>query len=89
MLYKDKRFAKHPRFRYFALNTKMRWRALQTCRIYAQQHPHDAHLSVAELRDMTGQKSEAFSSRVQHFTCSLRGSLVINTMTLECIPLAG
>ena len=27
MLYRDGRFAKHPRFRYFALNTEMRWRA--------------------------------------------------------------
>ena len=65
---------KKTRFQYFALNTEMRWRALQTGRIYVQQHPHDAHLSVAELRDMIGQRSEAFSSRVQHFTCSLRGT---------------
>ena len=74
MLYKDERFAKHPRFRYFALNTEMRWCALQTGRIYVQQHPHDAHLSVAELQDMIAQRSEAFSSRVQHFACSLRGT---------------
>lgn len=26
--YKDGRFAKHPRFRYFALNTELRWRSL-------------------------------------------------------------
>ena len=29
MMYDDNRFAKHPRFRFFALNTEMRWRALQ------------------------------------------------------------
>lgn len=28
MMYDDGRFATHPRFRYFALNTEMRWRAL-------------------------------------------------------------
>ena len=36
MLYHDKRFANHPRFRYFALNTLMRHRALQTGRIYVR-----------------------------------------------------
>ena len=30
MFYHDGRFAKHCRFRYFALNTEMRWRALQS-----------------------------------------------------------
>ena len=75
MLYKDERFAKHPRFfRYFALNTEMHWHTLQTGRIYVQQHPHDAHLSVAELRYMIDQGSEPFSSRVQHFACTLCGT---------------
>lgn len=52
MLYKDGRFAKHPRFRYFALNTEMRWRALQSGHVYVRQNPLDGSLSVAELRDM-------------------------------------
>ena len=30
------RFAEHPRFRYFALNTEMRWHALQAGQIYSQ-----------------------------------------------------
>ena len=38
MLYSDGRFAKHPRFRYFALNTEMRWRAMQSGRIYISEH---------------------------------------------------
>ena len=44
--YDDGRFARHPRFRFFALNTEMRWRALQA---YIQQHPGDAQLTVDEL----------------------------------------
>ena len=48
LLYKDGRFARHPRFRYFALNTEMRWRALQAGRIYVRQHPVDAQLTVDE-----------------------------------------
>ena len=50
MKYTDGRFARHPRFRFFALNTEMRWRALQAGRIYIQQHPGDAQLTVDELR---------------------------------------
>lgn len=74
MLYKDGRFAKHPRYRYFALNTEMRWRALQTGRIYVKQHPHDAQLTVDELRDMVGREGEIFSNRVQHYGSTLRGT---------------
>ena len=39
LMYEDGRFARHPRFRFFALNTEMRWRALQVGRIYIRQHP--------------------------------------------------
>ncbi len=42
--YDDGRFARHPRFRFFA---EMRWRA---GRIYIQQHPGDAQLTVDEKR---------------------------------------
>ena len=52
ILYHDGRFAKHPRFRYYALNTQMRHRVLQTGRIYVKQHPNDVHLSTEDLREM-------------------------------------
>ena len=74
MLYHDQRFAKHPRFRYFALNTEMRHRALQTGRIYVRQNPDDGHLSVDELREMVQHGSDALSNRVLHFGASLRGT---------------
>ena len=74
MMYEDSRFAIHPRFRFFALNTEMRWRALQTGRVYVKQHPGDAQLSLDELRDMVGRQGEAFSSRVLHYASSLRGT---------------
>ena len=72
--YGDGRFARHPRFRYFALNTEMRWRALQTGRVYIKQHPSDAHLSLDELRDMVGSGGDQFSKRVLHYASSLRGT---------------
>lgn len=74
MMYHDKRFEQHPRFRYFALNTEMHWRALQSGRIYIRQHPEDAHLSLEELRDMVGREGQAFSNRVLHYATSLRGT---------------
>ena len=61
------RFAKHPRFRFFAFNTEMRLRALQTGRIYVRQHPSDAQLFLDELQDMVGREGEAFSNRVLHY----------------------
>ena len=73
-MYQDGRFARHPRFRYFALNTEMRWRSLQAGRIYVRQHPHDAQLSVDELREMIGHEGEAFSNRVLHYATTLRGT---------------
>lgn len=74
MLYDDGRFSKHCRFRYFALNTEMRWRAIQTGRVYVHQNPDDHHLSIEELRDMVGREAESFSSRVLHYAASLRGT---------------
>ena len=67
-------FAKHPRFRYFALNTEMRWRALQTGRVYINQHPDDARLTLDDPRDMVGHEGEFFTHRVMHFASSLRGT---------------
>ena len=74
MMYKDGQFAKHPRFRFFALNTEMQWRALQVGRIYVSQHPEYAQLSVDELSDMVSQAGETFSNRVLHCATSLRGT---------------
>uniref|UniRef100_A0A1X7VMZ5 Uncharacterized protein n=1 Tax=Amphimedon queenslandica TaxID=400682 RepID=A0A1X7VMZ5_AMPQE len=74
MKYDDGRFAKHPRFRFFALNTEMRWRANETGRIYIRQHPGEAHLTVDDLRDMIGREGESFSNKVVHYGASLRGT---------------
>ena len=60
LMYEDGRFARHPCFRFFALITEMRWRALQAGRIYIRQHPGDAQLTVDELHDMVGREGEAF-----------------------------
>ena len=74
MMYGDSRFARHRRFRYFALNTEMRWRALQAGCIYVHQHLHDAQLSVDELREMIGHEGEVFSNRILHYATFKRGT---------------
>ena len=74
MMYDDGRFAKHARFRFFALNTEMRWRAIQTGRVYVKQNPGDAQLSLDELRDMIGREGDSFSNRVLHYGINLRGT---------------
>ena len=74
LMYEDGRFARHPRFCYFSLNTEMQWRALRAGRIYVCQHPQDDQLSVEELRDMVGREGEAFSNHVLHYASSLRGT---------------
>ncbi|KAK6988989.1 hypothetical protein R3P38DRAFT_2413215, partial [Favolaschia claudopus] len=52
MRYKDGRFAQHPRFRYWALNTIFRRRAKEASRWYAKSHPDDGSLNVEEIREM-------------------------------------
>lgn len=74
MMYDDGRFSKHPQFRFFALNTEMWWRALQTGWIYVKRNPGDAQLSLDELRDMVGREGEQFSKHVIHYGASLRGT---------------
>ena len=74
LMYRDGRFARHPRFRYFALNTEMRHRALGAGQIYVKQNTTDAQLTVQELRDMVSVGWEAFSRRVLHYATSLRGT---------------
>lgn len=73
MKFGESRFARHPHFRYFALNTEMRWRALQTGRIYAHQHPHDAHLQWKSYVTWLSVRVKHFLT-VLHYAVSLRGT---------------
>jgi len=59
MLYDDGRLSKHCRFRYFALNTEMRWRAIQTGRVYVHQNLRGHHL-LKNCATWWGGKQKAF-----------------------------
>ena len=72
-MYADGRFARYPHFRYFSLNTEMRWRALQAGWIYVRQHPHDAQLFFFDCVNMVVILSLFFSTetqRVYRHVCS-------------------
>ncbi|HMD00485.1 MAG TPA: hypothetical protein VKH37_10040, partial [Ferruginibacter sp.] len=44
--FRDSRFATDPRFRYFALNSIMRWDAKKRSRVYSKRNPNDGAMSV-------------------------------------------
>ena len=45
----DGRFARDPRFRYFALNSIMRWKAKTEARCYASRRPEDSAMKVGKF----------------------------------------
>lgn len=50
LLHKSQRFAKDPRFRYFACNSLMRWQALQKGRICVKKNSDIANMNAVALR---------------------------------------
>ncbi|CAG8503777.1 4193_t:CDS:2 [Paraglomus occultum] len=59
--YKDGRFGQHTCWRYFALNSQMRWQALQEGKIYVKQNLNDDELTVNDIQERiaTGDKHMA------------------------------
>ncbi|GBC15565.1 ATP-dependent DNA helicase PIF1 [Rhizophagus irregularis DAOM 181602=DAOM 197198] len=71
--YKDGRFARHPRWRYFALNSQMRWRALQEAKVYVKQVLDDKQYTVEEIKEMI-EKDNHMADRIVRFGEALRGT---------------
>jgi hypothetical protein len=75
MHYEDGRFARHPRFRYWALNTIFRHRAKEASRWYAKSHPEDGALSIEEIREMINENNVAgLAQRVSRAAAPIEGS---------------
>jgi len=51
MRYEDERFAKHPRFRYFALNSTMRWTALKNGGLFVQKNSRFKDMNIGQLKE--------------------------------------
>ena len=69
------RFASHPRFPYWALNMKQRHELPSQSKVYIQQHPCDASLTVEQLQDMVGtMDSVQLMNRLQRYATKVLGS---------------
>src|SRR5579862_7106014 len=74
MWYKDGRFARHSRWRYFALNSIMRWRALQEGRVYVKQNLEDDQLEVADIQEMIAGGDKKLADRIMRYGEGLQGT---------------
>ncbi|KAK3911829.1 ATP-dependent DNA helicase [Frankliniella fusca] len=50
MLYKDGRFAQDERFRYFLMNSEMRWQALHSGNVFTQKNEIFSKMTIIQLR---------------------------------------
>ncbi|CAB4420703.1 unnamed protein product [Rhizophagus irregularis] len=72
--YKDGRFARHARWRYFALNSQMRWQALQEGKVYVKQNLTDAQITITDIQERITQGDNYMANRIMRFGEDLRGS---------------
>lgn len=55
--YKDGRFAKHPRFRLFAMNSLLRWAALQNGKVCVQKKSELQNLTATDIKKRLAENS--------------------------------
>ena len=69
------RFAKHPRFSYWALSMIQRKRTLQQGSIFIKQNPGDSHFTIEEMREMASSNaSTVFMSKLSRYVANITGS---------------
>lgn len=72
---KGGRFAKHPRFQYWVLNTIMRHTAKNDSNWYLRTHKEDQELTVEDIHDMIeAENVKGLADRVSHAGEKLPGS---------------
>ncbi|KAJ6578932.1 hypothetical protein B0H10DRAFT_2343751 [Mycena sp. CBHHK59/15] len=75
MRFEDGRFARHPQFRYWALNTVMRHDAKKASRWFTNSHKDDKELNVEDIREMIeNNDAKGLADRVAHAGVNLPGS---------------
>jgi hypothetical protein len=72
--YKNGRFVRHTRWWYFALNSQMRWQALQEGKVYVKQNLTDAQITVTDIQERITQGDNYMANRIMRFGEGLRGS---------------
>ena len=69
------RFAKHPRFSYWALNMIQRKRTLQQSSVFIKQNPGDAHVTIEQLHQMrSSNASTNFMTKLSRYVSNITGS---------------
>ncbi|KAE8745030.1 hypothetical protein FOCC_FOCC008342 [Frankliniella occidentalis] len=71
--YNDGRFEEHPRFRFFAMNSLMRWHAIEKGNLYAKKNDELSNLSVDELIEKMKEDPKVIHSIMYH-CCDIRGT---------------
>ncbi|KAK3931974.1 ATP-dependent DNA helicase, partial [Frankliniella fusca] len=71
--YKDGRFAKHETFRFFAMNSLMRWNSCTNGSIFVRNHPEFKDITISELKDLL-KKNRLLMKKIMLQSSSLRGS---------------
>ncbi|KAJ1524609.1 hypothetical protein ONE63_011093 [Megalurothrips usitatus] len=71
--YEDNRFAQHTRFRFFAMNSLMRWSGIEKGNLYVNKHSDMKNMNVEELKEKVKENPSLVDSIM--FQCSnVRGS---------------
>ncbi|KAE8738449.1 hypothetical protein FOCC_FOCC016072 [Frankliniella occidentalis] len=73
MNYQDGRFAKHPRFKYFARNSEMRWNALKFGGVFVKKNSEFQDMDMDQLQEKL-QQNPALLKKILFYNSSLRGT---------------
>ncbi|KAK3911389.1 ATP phosphoribosyltransferase [Frankliniella fusca] len=71
MLYKDGRFAKDERFRYFIMNSEMRWHSLNLGNVYVKKNSIFSKMTIIQLRQYL-KENPWLVNQIMHFGSRLR-----------------
>ncbi len=72
--FRDSRFARHPRFPWFAFNTLQRHRTRDQARIFVRQQHDAAGLTADDIRTMLQEGDETLANRMIRYGAQLRGT---------------
>ncbi|KAK3909608.1 ATP-dependent DNA helicase pfh1 [Frankliniella fusca] len=71
--YHDDRFAKHPRFRYFALNSIMRWTALSNGGIFVRKNSNFKNMNAEQLKEEL-ENDPSLIKKLMFYNSNLQGT---------------
>ena len=74
LAFEDGRFARHPRFRYYAWNVIQRKRASQTGRVFLRRDEEARDMTAEELQQLLAAGNRSLEYQLQYFGSTLRGT---------------